>query len=97
MWRTTVLSKRDPAHAREEFVLETILLAAGANIGKTVLIVGRSSGIERMSTELFGGERMDVVATSQSRRRIFKNRRIYGVFYSGERMLAILSALGDAR
>ena len=52
--------------------------------------------VQRMSAELFGGESMDVVATAQPRRRIFKNNRIYGIFYSAERILAILSALGDA-
>jgi NAD(P)-dependent dehydrogenase (short-subunit alcohol dehydrogenase family) len=74
------------------------LLATGSIIDtdKTVLITGGFSGIERMSAELFGGERMDVVAISQPRRRIFKNNRICHVFYSAERILAILSALGGA-
>jgi hypothetical protein len=39
---------------------------------------------------------MAVEATSQPRRGIFKNDPIFGVFYSAERILAILSALGDA-
>jgi hypothetical protein len=39
---------------------------------------------------------MDVVATSQPSRRIFKNKRIYSVSYSAERILAILFVLGDA-
>jgi hypothetical protein len=76
--------------------LDRMLGGSQPDIGKTDLITGRSSGIERMSAELVGGETMAVEATSQPRRRISKNDPIFSVFYSAERILAILSALGDA-
>ena len=73
-----------------------MLLAAGVDIGKTVLITGRSWELREYPPSCSRERGWNVVATSQPRRRIFKSNRIYGVFYSAERILAILAALGDA-
>jgi len=82
----------DPRHAK----LISFECLRATRHGKTVLITGRSPGIERMSAKLFGGEMMAVEETLQPTRRILKNDPIFSVFYSAERILAILSALGDA-